>query len=97
MRIINPEVFEDAKARFPEKAMAIDRLRVTIGAIHPRNSAELKAVLPSMERFVGLKNGYRFDVGGRKGLRMIAVVVIQAGTMRIRMLGSHDEYDRYKP
>lgn len=50
-----------------------------------------------MERYTDLKNGYRFDIGGRKGLRMIAVVVIHADQIEVLYLGDHDGYDKFKP
>lgn len=96
MRIINPRAFIDAEIRFPQKKAAIANMRALLGRIKPKNSAELKAVLPSLEKYPGRANCYRIDVGGRRGLRMIAVIEIRAQSVYIYLLGSHDEYDGFK-
>jgi len=41
-------------------------------------------------------HSYRFDVGGRKGLRMIAAVRFGMITVRVYMIGTHKEYDAFK-
>lgn len=96
VRIINPQAFDEAASRFPHKAKAINRLRLTLEAATPKNSAELHRLLPTMKRYGGGMHSYRFDVGGRKGLRMIAAVRFGMITVRVYMIGTHKEYDAFK-
>ncbi|MEQ8692847.1 MAG: type II toxin-antitoxin system HigB family toxin [Pseudomonadales bacterium] len=95
MRIINPQDFDLAAERFPQKAKALNQLRLTLETVQPSNSADLHNLLPSMKRFGNHKHCYRFDVGGRKGLRMVALVRIQQQTLKVEMIGTHDEYDDF--
>ena len=96
MRMINPKKFEEAKKRFPEKARSIDSVQTKLKGLSPKNSSDLKQVMPSLEKFPGQSNCYRLDVGGRKGLRMIAVIQITNQSVYVHLLGSHDEYYKFK-
>ena len=96
MRIINPKKFVEAKKRFPEKKKAIDSVRATFTAITPKNSAELKNIFSSLEKFPGQPNCYRLDVGGRRGLRMVAVIQIRSQSVYLHMLGTHEEYEKFE-
>ena len=96
MRIINSELFVEAATRFPRHKKAINALLATLKVIEPRNSSELKQMLPSLERFPGRSNCYRLDVGGRKGLRMIATFRISKGVASVHLLGTHQQYDKFK-
>lgn len=96
MRIINPKVFTDAAQRFPKHRRAIEALRASLQSICPRNSSELKALLPSLQRYPGRPNCYRLDVGGRRGLRMICVMQIAGQRVYVYLLGTHQEYDEFR-
>jgi mRNA-degrading endonuclease HigB of HigAB toxin-antitoxin module len=95
VRIINPKVFGVAARRFPKHRKAIEALRESLQSISPRNSSELKRLLPSLERYPGRSNCYRLDVGGRRGLRMICVLQIAGQRVYVYLLGSHKEYDEF--
>ena len=95
MRIINPKKFMEAGERFPKRRKSIDSVRTTLRGLSPSSSSDLKAVFPSLESFPGKKNCYKVDVGGRKGLRMVAVIQIRNQSVYVHMLGSHDEYDKF--
>jgi mRNA-degrading endonuclease HigB of HigAB toxin-antitoxin module len=83
MRIINPRDFDLAAERFPQKAKAINQLPLTLETVQPNNGADLHNLLPSIKRFGNYKHCYQFDVGGRKGLRMVAVIRIQQQTLKV--------------
>ena len=97
MRIINPDVFIEAKLRFNARAQQkqIDRIWTILRDRCFSNSHELRGVFPTAERFPGASNTYRFDIGGRKGLRMVAVIRFRNGSVFIHMIGDHDDYDRF--
>ena len=95
MRIINPKVFGVAARRFPKHRKAIEALRESLQSISPRNSSELKSLLPSLEKYPGRPNCYRLDVGGRRGLRVICILQIAGQRVYVYLLGSHKEYDEF--
>lgn len=95
MRIINPKVFGVATRRFPKHRKAIEALRESLQSISPRNTSELKSLLPSLERYPGRPNCYQLDVGGRRGLRVICMLQIAGQRVYVYLLGSHKEYDEF--
>ena len=98
MRIINPDAFVEALERFNGRTQQnqINRIWTILNERHFSNSHELKAVFRSAEIYPGQPSTYRFDIGGRKGLRMIAVIRFRNGSVYIHMIGDHHDYDRFK-
>ena len=56
-----------------------------------KSHAELKQIFPSAD-YVGNAK-YVFNIQGN-GYRIVAVVVFIAGTLTIRFIGTHEEYNR---
>ena len=56
-----------------------------------KNHNELKQIFPSAD-FVGNAR-YVFNIKGN-GFRIVAVVVFVAGTLTIRFVGTHEEYNK---
>ena len=91
MQIFNKPVIE----RFAEKhsitRKALAQWTDIVENSEWKNHNELKQTFPSAD-FVGNAR-YVFNIKGN-GYRIVAVVVFLAGTLTIRFVGTHDEYNK---
>ena len=93
MKILYPEKIEGFVKRHPDSKSAIERWIGVLSAATWKNHAELKQTFPSAD-FVG-NNRYVFNIKGNH-YRTVVLVVFFAGTIAIRFIGTHSEYDQIK-
>lgn len=90
MHVITRARIAAAQVRFPECAAALDYWYRAMKRSRFGNFAELRAAFGSVDKVGPL---YVFDVGGNK-LRLIAALHFNTGTVFVRQVLSHAEYDR---
>lgn len=77
----------------PDAQEALERWSSIIATSSWRHHADLKKAFPSAD-FVG-NNRYVFNIKGNK-YRTVVLVVFFAGTVAVRFVGTHSEYDKIK-
>lgn len=93
MKILFPEKIEEYERSHADAKDALERWSSIIVNAEWRNHMELKQDFPSAD-YVG-NNRYVFNIKGNN-YRTIALVVFFAGTVAIRFIGTHSEYDKIK-
>lgn len=93
MKILFPEKIEEFAIHHPDAKEALERWSDIISKANWRHHADLKQDFPSAD-YVG-NNRYVFNIKGNS-YRNIVMVVFFAGTVAIRFIGTHSEYDKIK-
>lgn len=91
MKIANKELLSDFVQAHARSAKSLNKWIEDVSNATWKSHAELKQTFRSADY---VKNGrYVFNIGGNN-YRIVAVVVFIAGTMVIRWVGTHAEYDK---
>lgn len=93
MKIIYPERIEEFAKSYPDAKPALERWSAILKAATWRQHADLKQDFPSAD-YVG-NNRYVFNIKGNN-YRTVVMIVFFAGTVAIRFIGTHKEYDKIK-
>ena len=93
MKIIYPERIDDYAESHPDAKPALERWSVILKSATWNHHSDLKKDFPSAD-YVG-NNRYVFNIKGNN-YRLIVLVVFFAGTVAIRFIGTHKEYDKIK-
>ena len=93
MKIVYPEKIDDFAESHPEVKPALERWCAIIKAATWKHHAVLKQDFPSAD-YVG-NNRYVFNIKGNN-YRFVVLVVFFSGTIAIRFIGTHREYDKIK-
>lgn len=93
MKILFPERIEEFSRRHADVKEALERWSSILADAQWKSHADLKADFPSAD-FVG-NNRYVFNIKGNN-YRTVVLVVFFAGTVAIRFIGTHGEYDKIK-
>ena len=93
MKILFPEKIEEFVRNHADSKDALERWSSIIACAEWKNHNELKQDFPSAD-YVG-NNRYVFNIKGNN-YRSIVLVVFFAGTVAIRFIGTHSEYDKIK-
>lgn len=93
MNISNKPLLYDFCQKHAQAIKPLNKWIETVTAIEWKKHTDLKQTYPSAD-YVG--NGrYVFNISGNN-YRLIAVVLFINGTLDVRFIGTHDEYDRIK-
>ena len=93
MKILFPEKIEEFERSHAAARDALERWSSIIVNAEWRDHADLKHDFPSAD-YVG-NNRYVFNIKGNN-YRTVVLVVFFAGTVAIRFIGTHSEYDKIK-
>ena len=93
MNIIYPERIEEFAESHPDAKPALERWCTILKAAKWKHHADLKQDFPSAD-YVG-NNRYVFNIKGNN-YRTVVMIVFFAGTVAIRFIGTHREYDKIK-
>ncbi len=93
MKILFPERIEEFSRKHTDAKEALERWSGKLADAEWKSHADLKADFPSAD-FVG-NNRYVFNIKGNN-YRTVVLVVFFAGTVAIRFIGTHSEYDKIK-
>jgi mRNA interferase HigB len=93
MKILFPERIEEFSRKHADAKEALERWSGKLADAEWKSHADLKADFPSAD-FVG-NNRYVFNIKGNN-YRTVVLVVFFAGTVAIRFIGTHSEYDKIK-
>ena len=93
MKIIYPERIEEFADLHPDAKAALERWSAIVKAATWKHHADLKKDFPSVD-YVG-NNRYVFNIKGNN-YRTVVLLVFFAGTVAIRFIGTHKEYDKIK-
>ena len=93
MKIIYPERIEEFADLHPDANAALERWSAIVKAATCKHHADLKKDFPSAD-YVG-NNRYVFNIKGNN-YRTVVMLVFFAGTVAIRFIGTHKEYDKIK-
>lgn len=93
MKILFPERIEEFARRHADAKDALERWSNMVAEAEWKSHADLKAHFPSAD-FVG-NNRYVFNIRGNN-YRTVVMAVFFAGTIAIRFIGTHAEYDKIK-
>ena len=93
MKILFPERIEDFSRKHADAKEALERWSSILADAQWKTHADLKADFPSAD-FVG-NNRYVFNIKGNN-YRTVVLVVLFSGTVAIRFIGTHSEYDKIK-
>jgi len=93
MKILFPEKMDVFQRSHPDVKDALERWSNIVADASWKCHAELKADFPSAD-YVG-NNRYVFNIKGNN-YRTVVMVVFFAGTVAIRFVGTHSEYDKIK-
>ncbi len=93
MKIIYPERIEEFADLHPDAKAALERWSAIVKAATWKHHADLKKDFPSAD-YVG-NNRYVFNIKGNN-YRTVVMLVFFAGTVAIRFIGTHKEYDKIK-
>lgn len=93
MHIIAKRKLREFWARHPEAERPLIQWHTVLEKSTPRNFAELKALLGSIDWVAGY---VIFDIGGNK-YRLVTDVVFHSQTVFIKHIMTHAEYDQWKP
>ena len=93
MHVISRKAFNDAAKKFPNDANSLDGLYRLLNSGKFKDSNELKAVAPSLDNFKYKKDWWIIDVGGNN-LRLMAFITFRNGTVMIKHIVTHSEYDK---
>lgn len=93
MKILFPERVEEFQRSHPDAKEALERWSSILSNAAWRHHADLKQDFPSADN-VG-NNRYVFNIRGNN-YRSVVLVVFFAGTVAIRFVGTHSEYDKIK-
>jgi mRNA interferase HigB len=92
MHIITRKRIWEAMRRWPRSANALETWYRLIKAAEPADFAAMTALFPTVDK---VESQHVFHIGGNK-LRLIAIVHYKAGTLYIRGVLDHAEYDKGK-
>jgi mRNA interferase HigB len=90
MRIISRKALREFWDQYPDSRMALDRWIKIMHHTNFRNFAQLRDVFPAADK-VG--DWIIFNIGGNK-YRLITVIHFNRGTVYIRHVLTHQEYDK---
>ena len=93
MKILFPEKIVEFEKQHSDSTNALAKWCAVIDNAQWKNHADLKKDFPSAD-YVG-NNRYVFNIKGNN-YRTVVLVVFFAGTVAIRFIGTHSEYDRKK-
>lgn len=93
MKILFPEKIEEFERSHADARDALERWSSIIANAEWKNHLDLKKDFPSAD-YVG-NNRYVFNIKGNN-YRTVVLVVFFAGTVAIRFIGTHSEYDMMK-
>ena len=85
--------FEEFADLHPDAKGALERWCAIVKAATWKHHADLKKVFPSAD-YVG-NNRYVFNIKGNN-YRTVVMLVFFAGTVAIRFISTHKEYDKIK-
>lgn len=91
MKIINSEVLNKFVRKHADARSAIEKWVAEVEAAQWTSHSGLKETFLSAD-YVG-NSRYVFNIRGNN-YRIVAVVVFFAGTLVVRFVGTHEEYDR---
>ena len=91
MQITNALLLNDFCKKHASAFDAIERWVAIVSKANWKNHSELKSEFPSAD-YMGNKR-YVFNIKGNR-FRLIVVVVFIAGSVDVRFVGTHDEYDK---
>lgn len=94
MLIVNPEYLELQKTKpaLVRWAGALDHFRRIIESREFATPNALKQVIGSADNLGNYR--YAFDIGGRKGARLIASINFEVQVLKINFIGTHTQYDK---
>ena len=93
MKILFPEIITEFEKQHADSSNALSKWCTTVRNAQWKNHSDLKKDYPSAD-YVG-NNRYVFNIKGNN-YRLIVVIVFFAGTVAIRFIGTHSEYDKIK-
>ena len=93
MKILFPEKIVEFEKQNSDSTNALAKWCAVIYNAQWKNHADLKKDFPSAD-YVG-NNRYVFNIKGNN-YRTVVLIVFFAGTVAIRFIGTHSEYDRIK-
>ena len=93
MKILFPEKIVEFEKQHSDSTNALAKWCAVIDNAQWKNHADLKKDFPSAD-YVG-NNRYVFNIKGNN-YRTVVLIVFFAGTVAIRFIGTHSEYDRIK-
>ena len=93
MKIIYPEKIVEYADKHIDAKPALERWSAMVKAAKWKHHADLKLDFPSAD-YVG-NNRYVFNIKGNN-YRLVVLIVFFAGTVAIRFIGTHKEYDKIK-
>lgn len=93
MHVIAKKMFNDAKAKYPNDAGAIDDLYRLLNSGKFSEPAELKKSIPSLDNFKYKDKWWVIDIGGNN-LRMIAFIEFRHNRLFVKHIVNHADYDR---
>ena len=91
MKILNKELLDKYIHRYADIESALQRWIDIVEEANWKSHVDLKCDFPSAD-YVG-KERYVFNIRGNN-YRMVVVVVFIAGSLTIRFIGTHKEYDK---
>lgn len=93
MKILFPEKIVEFEKQHSDSTNALSRWCSVVEDAQWNSHADLKNDFPSAD-YVG-NNRYVFNIKGNN-YRIVVLVVFFAGTVAIRFIGTHSEYDNIK-
>ena len=93
MKILFPEIIEEYVCAHSDTRDAFERWCRVVSSANWQHHADLKQDFPSAD-YVG-NNRYVFNIKGNN-YRTVVMIVFFAGTVAIRFVGTHAEYDKIK-
>ena len=93
MHVISKKAFNDAAKKYPNDANSLDNLYRLLNSEKFPDSMSLKNVIPSLDNFKYKKDWWVIDIGGNN-LRLIAFITFRNGTVMIKHIVPHAEYDK---
>lgn len=91
MNVSGQEILVEFSKKHADAIMALNRWYNQIRNTNCKTHAELKQLFPSVD-YVG-NSRYVFNIKGNN-YRLVAIVVFIAGSLAIRYIGTHADYDK---
>ena len=93
MHVISRKAFNDAAKKYPNDAGSLDTLYRLLNSGKFPDSNALKKIIPSLDNFKYKKDWWVIDIGGNN-LRLLAFITFRNGTVMIKHIVPHAEYDK---
>jgi mRNA interferase HigB len=93
VHVISRKPFNDAVKQYPNDAVAIKSLYITLRNNDFETPSKLKEVLPSLDNFKYKDKWWVVDIGGNN-LRLIAFIEFRDSRLYVKHIVNHAEYDK---